>query len=81
MVDGNSYGLLGQGDMDNMGRYDYANYGKMPTLSYSRYDTSLMKYPLMSIRSGYMIAAGEELDLKELASVAGEVADKPRLFL
>ncbi len=74
--DGNSYGLLGQGDMDNMGRYDYANYGKMPTLSYSRYDTSLMKYPLLSIRSGYMIAAGEELDLKELASVAGEVADK-----
>lgn len=74
--DGNSYGLLGKSDMDNMGRYDYANYGKMPALSYLRYDTALMKYPLMEVRSGYMIAAGETLDLKDLVTVTGAVADK-----
>lgn len=62
--------------MDNMGRYEYANYGKMPTLSYLRYDKELMKYPLMDIRKGYMMAASEELDLKKLVNVVGAVADK-----
>lgn len=76
---GNSFGLLGKSYMDSSGRYDNANYGTMPVLSQERYDLDLMKYPLMSIKSGEMIAVGEKLDLESLVSINGTVVNKAPL--
>lgn len=73
---GNFYTLEGKEYMNSSGRYDYSNYSKMPTLAEKAYDADLMKYPLMSIKSGYMIAAGDKLDLNELVTVTDTVVDK-----
>lgn len=73
---GDSYGLLGKNDMDSAGRYDYGNYSSMPPLSKTRYDLSLMKYPLMSLKSQYVMVVGTAFDAKVLAVANDSVKDK-----
>lgn len=77
--DANSFGLLGNDYMQSSGRYDYGNYSKMPELSPNRYDLDIMKYPLMSLKSGCMIAVGQKFNPESLVTISGTAAQKAPL--
>ncbi len=71
-----NYGMLGQDYMTANNRYDYSNYGNMPTLAPTRYDTALTAYPLFGIEPFKAVMAGSDFGIEDLVTVSAAVQDK-----